>query len=67
MIEVKREISKELYDKLTNSTSRSEQRVLVSDYLGASIVHGYGLYGFSFSEDSDGRCYLIYEKGDTCD
>lgn len=65
MIEVKREISKELYDKFT-SVSRGEQRVLVEDYLGASIVHGYGLYGFNLCKEKD-KYYLIYTRGDTCD
>ena len=65
MIEVKREISKELYDKFI-SVSRGEQRVLVEDYLGASIVHGYGLYGFNFIEDNE-KYYLTYERGDSCD
>lgn len=66
MARITRNISKELYDKFT-SVPKSEQRVLVSDYLGAAIVCGYGLYGFSFSEDSDGNYYLIYERGDSCD
>lgn len=65
MIEVKREISKELYDKFTN-VSRGEQRVLVEDYLGASIVWGYGLYGFNLCKEED-KYYLIYTRGDTCD
>lgn len=65
MIEVKREISKELYDKFT-SVSRGEQRVLVEDYLGAAIVCGYGLYGFNLCKEED-KYYLIYTRGDTCD
>lgn len=65
MVQVRKNISKELYEKFTNAP-KAEQHILVTDYLGAAIVCGYGLYGYSFSEDN-GKYYLTYERGDSCD
>ena len=52
------EISKEDYEKALKEGASS----LVSD----SIKMGYGLYGSSVSE-VDGKYYLTYERGSSCD
>lgn len=65
MKEVKKEIDKEFYDKCM-AASYAERKVLVEDFLGASIVCGYGLYGFNLCKEED-KYYLIYTRGDTCD
>ena len=65
MKDIKREITKELYDKFVYAPY-GEQKVLVSDYLGAVVVCGYGLYSYTFSEEN-GKYYLCYTRGDSCD
>ena len=52
------EITKEEYDKAQKEGSDS----LVPEY----VVCGYGLYGSRVYEE-DGKFYLKWEQGDSCD
>lgn len=58
MVSVKREITEEEYKKALEEGPRS----IVSE----SVVMGYGCYGATVSEH-DGKYYLSYERGDSCD
>ena len=65
MVTVKKEISKEFYDKCVDIPKKDCWEV-VGDFLGMAITAGYGLYGFNFIEDK-GKYYLVYDRGSTCD
>lgn len=58
MVSVKREITEEEYKKALEEGPRS----IVSE----SVICGYGCYGATVSEH-DGKYYLSYERGDSCD
>ncbi len=58
MVSVKHEITKEEYEKA--------QAEGVYSIIPDSIVMGYGCYGASVSEH-DGKYYLSYDRGDSCD
>ena len=58
MTEVKREITKEEYEKAKNQSPYT----LISD----SIIMGYGCYGATVYEQ-DGKYYLRFSMGDSCD
>lgn len=58
MVSVKREITEEEYKKALEEGPRS----IVSE----SVIMGYGCYGATVSEH-DGKFYLSYERGDSCD
>ena len=58
MVSVKREITEEEYKKALEEGPRS----IVSE----SVIQGYGCYGATVSEH-DGKYYLSYERGDSCD
>jgi hypothetical protein len=58
MVSVKHEITKEEYEKA--------QAEGVYSIIPDSIAMGYGCYGASVSEH-DGKYYLFYDRGDSCD
>lgn len=58
MVSVSYEITEEEYNKALEEGPRS----LISE----SIIMGYGVYGASVSEH-DGKYYLSYERGSSCD
>lgn len=58
MVSVNYEITEEEYKKAQKEGPRS----IVSE----SVIMGYGCYGASVSEH-DGKFYLSYERGDSCD
>jgi len=58
MIEVKREISKEEYDK----AQEQSPYVLIDE----SIQIGYGAY-CAVVYETDGKYYLRYDRGSSCD
>ena len=58
MVSVNYEITEEEYKKALEEGPRS----IVSE----SVIMGYGCYGASVSEH-DGKYYLSYERGDSCD
>ena len=58
MVSVKREITEEEYKKALEEGPRS----IVSE----SVIQGYGCYGATVSEH-DGKFYLSYERGESCD
>lgn len=58
MVSVKREITEEEYKKALEEGPRS----IVSE----AVICGYGCYGATVSE-YDGKYYLSYERGDSCD
>ena len=55
----KREITKEQYDRAVNDHD-------ASDIFTAAEVMGYGVYKTKYIEE-DGRYFVTYELGDTCD
>lgn len=55
----KREITKEQYDRAVNN---HDERGIFTD----SEVMGYGVYKTEYIEE-DGRYFVTYELGDTCD
>ena len=58
MVDVCYEISKEEYDKALEHGADS----IISD----AIHMGYGVYGANVKEN-DGKYYLTYSRGDSCD
>lgn len=58
MKQVTYEITKEEYNKALSEGPTS----IISD----SIVMGYGVYGAAVTE-ANGKYYLSYERGDSCD
>ena len=58
MIDVNREISKEEYNKAMDESAY----VLIDD----SVKMGYGAYGAQVYE-KDGKYYLYYRRGNSCD
>ena len=58
MVSVTYEITEEEYKKAQEEGPRS----IVSE----SVIMGYGCYGAAVSEH-DGKFYLSYERGDSCD
>lgn len=58
MVDITVPISKEEYDKAQANGAYS--------IIGDSIKMGYGVYGASVTE-VDGRYYLSYSRGDSCD
>lgn len=58
MVKVCFEISKDDFEKAKEQGARS--------LIGESIICGYGVYGAEVKE-IDGKYYLSYERGDSCD
>lgn len=58
MIDVKREITKEEYEKALKEGAYS----LIPNY----IIAGYGAYGAKVSKEDD-RYILSYSRGESCD
>ena len=58
MIDVSYEITKEEYERALEKGA--------SSLIGIEIKMGYGVYGASVSE-VDGKYYLRYSRGDSCD
>ena len=58
MVDIKRQITEAEYNKAKKETPYS----LISD----NIKMGYGVYGASVYEE-DGKYYLEYSRGDSCD
>lgn len=68
MTTYKREITKEEYDEImkeSNGKGILPDR-LKSKYFDVSILCGYGLYSAGVRE-KDGKYYLVYSIGDSCD
>lgn len=68
MDEYEREITKEEYDEIMEA---SDNRGFVpahleTKYFRPAILYGYGLYGTRVSK-RDGKYYLWYKTGNTCD
>lgn len=62
---IKREISKEIYDRTkanNNCMSKEDTREVFS----ISELCGYGVYGERLVED-DGKYYIEFYRGSTCD
>lgn len=59
MTEVKREITKEEYDRAQEKNAYE----LISD----TILMGYGAYGARVYVGEDGKYYLRYDMGGSCD
>lgn len=57
------EIPKEIYDRSVNGCIAKEDKMKV---YGMDILHGYGLYGEKVFEH-DGKYYVTFVKGDSCD
>lgn len=58
MTNVNREITKQEYDKAKEDSPYS--------LIPEAIVMGYGVYGAEVYEN-DGKYYLSYSRGDSCD
>lgn len=58
MIEITEEITKEEYEKAKEKGAYS--------LFGEAMLMGYGVYGASVTE-VDGKYYLTYSKGSSCD
>lgn len=58
MVDVCYEIPKEDYDKAKNEGADS--------IIGNAVKYGYGVYDAKVSE-VDGKYYLSYSRGDSCD
>ena len=58
MIEITEEITKEAYDKAKEKG--------VYSLFSVAMLMGYGVYGASVTEE-DGKYYLTYSKGSSCD
>ena len=68
MERLEKEISKEMYDKCREITGG---KTYVPDELeveifGVAVVRGYGLYG-TYIYERDGKYYVKYEIGSSCD
>ena len=65
MTEVRREITKEEYDKYTNM-SKAEARKEIEKTIDNATLIGYGIYCLRFYKNDD-KYYLIYDRGSSCD
>ena len=68
MIETTREITKEQYEEIMEA---SDNRGFVhpnleEKYFSIAVLCGYGLYGTK-AYKQDGKYYLWYKTGDSCD
>lgn len=59
------EITKEDYELLTG-LAPDKRRSEIKSRIPESIRLGYGLYGYGTREE-DGKCYITYTCGDSCD
>ena len=69
MTESTREITKEEYDEIMEA---SDGRGFVpanleEKYFSISVLCGYGLYGTRVYKGDDGKYYLWFKTGDSCD
>ena len=68
MIENTIEITKEQYEEIMEASNGRGfvPESLETRYFDVSILCGYGLYGTRVYE-KDGKCYLWYKTGSSCD
>lgn len=68
MVSCTREITKEQYDEIMAASNGRGfvPRSLETKYFDVSILCGYGLYGSSVREQ-DGKYFLNYSRGESCD
>lgn len=59
MVEVTKEITKEQFDK-------AKEEGAMSLITNPNLLMGYGVYG-AFVFERDGKHFLRYERGDSCD
>ena len=71
MEHIEREITKEQYDEAIQYRDHSkEQRKVAENIAGMSIVCGYGLYGYSFTQrkvKGEEKYFLAMTIGSSCD
>lgn len=60
MKRIVREITKEQYNRAVNKLD-------TSDLFSPQEVMGYGIYNMEFIADSEGKYYVRYNLGDSCD
>ena len=59
MVQVDNEITKEEYDQ-------AQEKGAMSLITSEALLIGYGVYG-AFVYEKDGKYYLRYKRGDSCD
>lgn len=65
---LKKEISKEVFDRCTKMRNGTYQ-LSPDDYVVVfteSERYGYGIY-YDYCIEEDGKYYVIYDRGDSCD
>lgn len=65
MVNCTKEISKEVYDKAMENNGHIPSNMEV-EVFGMAICAGYGLYGTRVRE-TDGKYYVDYTRGSSCD
>ena len=63
MVNVEREITKDQYDRW----STIDRDTAEMECCGAEVCCGYGLYSFALVEDNNGKYFVQYSRGDSCD
>lgn len=65
MVECKKEISKEVYDRAMENNKRIPDD-LEMEVFGMAVICGYGLYS-NYVYKEDGKYYVKYNRGSSCD
>jgi hypothetical protein len=66
MVECKREIDKDIYDRACKTPSHYIADEDYDKLFDVSLINGYGVYGARAIEEN-GKYYCIFRRGESCD
>ena len=64
---IKREITKEVYDRAMDHNGVISDKDDINAVFSISELCGYGVYNDRVSQGEDGKYYVNFYRGDTCD
>lgn len=64
---IKREITKEVYDRAMDHNGVISDKDDINAVFSISELCGYGVYNDRVSQGEDGKYYVDFYRGDTCD
>lgn len=64
---IKREIAKEVYDRAMDHNGVISDKDDINAVFSISELCGYGVYNDQVSQGEDGKYYVNFYRGETCD
>ena len=64
---IKREITKEVYDRAMDHNGVISDKDDINAVFSISELCGYGVYNDRVSQGEDGKYYVNFYRGETCD